>query len=214
MLKKIALLCLFITTVATAQEHDPKAKSILDDASKLSKSYKTVMAEYTLITTNKEKKQVDKQNGKIQLKGNKFRIEIPGNTIVCDGKTVWTHNKDANEVSIKNFEPGEDGIDPTKIFTLYEKGYKYKYEKEEKIGNVTYHVINLYPEKPEKKKFHTIKIYIDKVSKQVKILKILNKDGGAQSYELKNIVPNKDLADTQFTFDTKAFKPDQVIDER
>src|ERR1700752_2279518 len=108
-------------------EQDPKAKAILDELSKTTKAYKTISAEYEQILLNKEKKQVDKQTGKIQVKGTKFRLEIPGNTIVCDGKTVWTHNKDAQEVTIKNYEAdSEEGLNPTNIFTLYETGYKYK----------------------------------------------------------------------------------------
>ncbi|MGZ3866250.1 MAG: LolA family protein [Bacteroidia bacterium] len=205
-----------VNIFAQGPDHDPKAKAILDDLSKTTKAYKTISAEYELITLNKDKKQVDKQAGKIQVKGNKFRLEIPGNTIVCDGKTVWTHNKDAQEVAIKNFEPNnEDGLNPTNIFTMYETGYKYRYDKEEKVGAATCHVILLYPAvKPEKKKFHTIKMYIDKTKKQVVQIIMMMKDQGTQTYELKNLKPNLELADGVFVFDTKGFKPDQIVDER
>lgn len=211
--------CLLPTAHCLAQvpaEHDPKAKAILDDLSKNTKTYKTISAEYEQVVLNKDKKQTDKQTGKIQVKGTKFKLEIPGNTIVCDGKTVWTHNKDAQEVSIKNYEPNsEDGLDPTKIFTIYETGFKYKYDREEKIGASTYHVISLFPTvKPEKKKFHTIKLYVDKTKKQVFQIIMLMKDGGTQIYEIKSMKTNLDLTDASFVFDTKGFKADQIIDER
>ncbi|HKC66816.1 MAG TPA: outer membrane lipoprotein carrier protein LolA [Bacteroidia bacterium] len=215
-LSLLLLISSFIFAQAPAGEQDPKAKSILDELSKTTKSYKTITAEYELVLLNKEKKQTDKQTGKIQVKGNKFKLEIPGNTITCDGKTVWTYNKDAQEVTIKNFEPNsEDGLNPTNIFTMYETGYKYKYEKEEKVGANTYHVINLYPTiKPEKKKFHTIKLYVDKIKKQVGEIKMLMKDGGTQTYEIKTFTPNAPLGDNIFVVDTKGFKPDQIVDER
>jgi len=223
MIKQAAIILAFLPAFsfsAFAQtaptDHDPKAKTILDEVSKTTKAYKTITAEYEQIILNKDKKQVDKQEGKIQVKGNKFKLEIPGNTIVCDGKTVWTHNKDAQEVTIKNFEPGgEEGLDPTKIFTMYETGYKYKYDKEEKINNVAYHIISLYPTvKPEKKKYHTVKLFIDKIKKQVHEIKMLMKDGGTQTYTIKTLKPNENLADAAFVFDTKNFKPDQIVDER
>ncbi|MBN8693975.1 MAG: outer membrane lipoprotein carrier protein LolA [Bacteroidetes bacterium] len=199
-----------------AQDQDPKAKTILDDLSKVTKAYKTISADYAFTIFNKDKKQVEKQTGKVQVKGQKFKLEIPGSNIVCDGKTIWTHNKDAGEVTIKNFEVNNDEqLNPSKIFTLYETGYKYKFDKEEKIGATMCNVIDLYPTvKPEKKKFHTIKIYIDKAKKQVVQLKMLMKDGGSQLYEIKTFKPNLELADALFVFDTKAFKPDQIIDER
>jgi outer membrane lipoprotein carrier protein len=215
MKKLLAVLLLLITGFTYAQDQDPKAKAILDDLSKTTKAYKTIVAEYTLTVLNKDKKQTDKQTGKIHVKGNKFRLEIPGNDIASDGKTVITHNKDAKECTIKDFEPSkDDGIDPTKIFTLYETGYKYKYSKEEKINGVTMHVIDLFPSvKPEKKKFHTIKLYVDKTKKQVAMIKMMMKDGGMQTYELKNFKPNQELADALFTIDTKKCGC-EVIDER
>jgi len=212
-----SLLLLSFSVFAQAPaEQDPKAKAILDDLSKTTKAYKTLSADYEMVIVNKDKKQVDKQTHKLQVKGNKFKLEIPGNTIVCDGKTVWTYNKDAQEVTIKNFEPdNEDGLSPTKIFTLYETGFKYKYDKEEKINNVTYHVISLFPSiKPDKKKYHAIKLYIDKNKKQIYEIKMMMKDQGTQTYTVKSMKPNAELPDTLFVFDTKGFKPDQIVDER
>ncbi len=199
-----------------AQDQDPKAKGILDELSKVTKAYKTITSEYIFTILNKDKKQTEKQTGKVFVKGSKFKLEIPGNTIVCDGKTIWAHNKDANEVTIKNFDPNnEDQLNPTKIFTLYETGYKYKYEKEEKVGTALCHAIILYPSiKPEKKKFHTVKIFVDKAKKQVARLTMMMKDGTTQNYDIKTFKPNVEIADNVFVFDTKAFKADQITDER
>jgi outer membrane lipoprotein carrier protein len=216
MKKLFFILFATFATSLIAQEQDPKAKVILDDLSKTTKAYKTIAADYVFTIYNKDKKQVDKQSGKIMIKGQKFKLEIPGNTIVCDGTTIWNHNKDAKEVTIKTFDAdNEDQLNPSKIFTLYETGYKYKFDKEEKVGTVTYNVVDLYPAvKPEKKKFHTIKLYVDKTKKQVGMLKMLMKDGGSQVYEIKSLKPNTEMPDANFTFDTKGFKADQINDER
>lgn len=218
-MKKIFLLIATIAIssfTAFSQDQDPKAKSILDDLSKITKAYKTITSEYIFTILNKDKKQTEKQTGKVQVKGVKFKLDIPGNTIVCDGKTIWAHNKDANEVTIKNFDSNnEDQLNPSKIFTMYETGYKYKYEKEEKVGSAICHVITLYPSiKPEKKKFHTVKIYVDKTKKQIAKLVMLMKDGTTQSYDIKTFKANAEIADVVFVFDLKPFKADQVTDER
>ncbi len=201
---------------AFAQDQDPKAKPILDDLSKTTKAYKTITSEYVYTIVNKDKKQLEKWTGKVLIKGSKFKLEIPGNKIVCDAKTIWAQNKDAGEVTIKNFDVNnEDQLNPTKIFTMYETGFKYKYEKEEKVGVNTFHVITLFPSvKPEKKKFHTVKLYIDKVKKQIAQVVMLMKDGSTQTYEIKSFKTNTEIADAVFTFDLKPFKADQIIDER
>ncbi|MCD6020168.1 MAG: outer rane lipoprotein carrier protein LolA [Bacteroidetes bacterium] len=218
MKKIILIIAAFTLSLFTsyAQDQDPKAKIVLDDLSKVTKAYKTITSEYVFTILNKEKKQTEKQTGKVFVKGSKFKLEIPGNTIVCDGKTIWAHNKDANEVTIKNFDANnEDQLNPTKIFTMYENGFKYKYEKEEKVGAAMCHVIILYPSvKPEKKKFHTVKIYVDKNKKQVARLMMMMKDGTTQSYDIKTYKPNVEIADNVFVFDVKPFKADQITDER
>jgi len=216
-MKKLILNLVLLSSITIhAQDQDPKAKAILDDLSKTTKTYKTIVADYVFTMLNKDGKQTEKQNGKVQIKGEKFKLEIPGNTIVCDSKTLWNFNKDAKEVTIKNFDgKNEDQLNPSKLFTLYETGYKYKFDKEEKVGAITCSVIDLFPaDKPEKKKFHTIKLYVDKAKKQVAQIKMIMKDGTKQIYELKGIKPNQALADNLFVFDTKGLKPDQIIDER
>lgn len=216
-MKTILIFILAFTGLTSlAQDQDPKAKPILDDLSKTTKAYKTITSEYVYTITNKDKKQLEKWTGKVLIKGSKFKLDIPGNKIVCDSKTIWAHNKDAGEVTIKSFDANnEDQLNPTKIFTMYETGFKYKYDKEVKVGVNTCHVIILYPSvKPEKKKFHTIKLYIDKTKKQITQVIMLMKDGSTQTYEIKSFKANTEIPDATFTFDLKPFKADQIIDER
>jgi outer membrane lipoprotein carrier protein len=213
-MRKMMLLVASIALLsnAKAQDQDPKAKTILDALSKKTKTYTTITASYTLTSLDKSKKPIDKQDGKIQVKGTKFKLDIPGNNIVCDGKTMWTYMKDANEVTIKNFDATTDDLmNPSKIFTIYEKGFKYKYSKVE--GGLD--VIDLFPAvKPEKKKYHTAKLYINKIKMQVMKLVMLMKDGSTQTYDIKSFVPDTKMEDKSFVFDTSKFKADQITDER
>nr|MBA3971255.1 outer membrane lipoprotein carrier protein LolA [Bacteroidota bacterium] len=131
--------------------------------------------------------------------------------IYCDGKTVWDYIKDANEVQIKDIEIGsEDAVTPTNIFTIYEKGFKYKFESED----ATNQVISLFPTNPDKKKFHTIKLYIDKAKKQISSVKMFMKDGTSQTYTIKTFVGSAVIPDTDFVFDTKAHKGVSIEDLR
>jgi outer membrane lipoprotein carrier protein len=215
---KQLLSLLFACTLmsVTAQEQDPKAKAILDDLSKTTKSHKTISSDFVLMMYNKDKKMTEKQSGKVVVKGQMFKLDIPGNAIVCDGKTIWNHNKDAKEVTIKSYDPNNnEQLNPSKIFTIYESGFKFKYDKKKKVGTALCHVIDLYPtNEQQKKKYHTVKLYVDKTKKQVVQMKIMMKDGTMNAYEIKSFSPNLEISDASFVFDTKGFKPDQIIDER
>ncbi|MDF2438004.1 MAG: gliding motility protein [Bacteroidota bacterium] len=193
-----------------AAQNDPKAKVILDELSAKTKAYTSIKAEFSF-TNEKKDKSKDVQNGKIETKGNKYKLEIPGHVIYCDGKTVWDYIKASNEVQIKDMETGgEDAMNPTTIFTIYEKGFKYKFDGED----ATTQTISLFPENPDKKKFHTVKLYVDKTKKQISSAKMMMKDGSTQTYAIKSFTPNVAVPDTDFTFNTKAYPGISVEDLR
>jgi outer membrane lipoprotein-sorting protein len=198
--KKLTLIAfLAIGSLITNAQVDP-AKKILDDLSAKTKSYSTLKAEFAW-TVEKKDKSKDTQTGKIQTKGAKYKLEIPGHEIYCDGKTIWDFIKDANEVQIKDIEAGgEDAVNPSTIFTIYEKGYKYKFEGED----ATTQVVSLFPLNPDKKKFHTIKLSIDKNKKQITSVKMMMKDGSIQTYTIKSFLGNGTIADADFIFNIKA----------
>jgi outer membrane lipoprotein carrier protein len=213
MLKKrniIIALFAFGTLNSLNAQNDPKAKSILDELSAKTKAYTSIKAEFTF-TTEKKDKTKDVQNGKIETKGKKYKLEIPGHEIYCDGKTVWEYIKDANEVQVKDMESEAEGsINPSNIFTIYEKGFKYKFEGED----ATTQTISLFPENPDKKKYHTAKLYVNKSKKEISSVKMMMKDGSTQTYAIKSFTPNATIPDTDFTFDAKAHPGVSVEDMR
>ena len=205
----IALLAIGFLT-AKAQDQDPKAKKILDELSAKTKAYSTIKAEFSWIIEKKDKTK-DTQSGKIQTKGAKYKLEIPGHEIYCDGKTVWDYIKDANEVQIKDMEVGgDDVVNPSTIFTIYEKGFKYKFVSED----ATTQIIELYPMNPDKKKFFTIKLFIDRTKKQITSVKMMMKDGSTQTYTIKTFTGDAVIPDTDFTFDPKTHKGVSIEDIR
>jgi outer membrane lipoprotein-sorting protein len=203
MFKKNSLIIAFLAAGALSlnAQTDPKAKSILDELSKKTKAYTSIKAEFSF-TIEKKDKSKESQSGKIWTKGTKYKLEIPGHVIYCDGKTVWDYIKDANEVQIKDMETGgEDAVNPSNIFTLYEKGYKYKFDGEDALTQT----ISLFPENPDKKKFHTVKLIINKSKKEISTVKMMMKDCSTQTYAIKSFEANAALADSEFTFDKKKY---------
>ena len=199
---------------------DAKAKGILDEVAAKTKTYTSIKAEFTTVmekqVSNTQSKVTDTQSGTLQLKGNKYKLEFKGQTIFCDSKTQWTYIKESNEVQINNAPDPKatDNINPVNIFTLYEKGYKYKYEKEDVINGVKVDILSLYPTEPDKKSYHTIKLTIEKVKKQIIAVKILNKNGTSNAIAVKNFTTDSEIADTMFSFNKADYKGVEVVDLR
>ena len=107
--KLFTIILIGIAYLNTNAQNDVQAKKILDELSAKTKAYTSIKAEFTFVNEKKDKTK-DTQNGKIQTRGSKYKLEIPGHDIYCDGKTVWDFIKDANEVQIKDVEAsGDDG---------------------------------------------------------------------------------------------------------
>lgn len=217
MKKLLTIIIAFValSTYNASAQDDVKAKAILDELSAKTKSYSNIKATFSYTLENPSAKINETQEGTITIKGSKYRLEIAGQEVISDGKTVWTYLKDANEVQINNIDPSSsDAITPSNIFTMYEKGFKYKFEGEKTENGKVIQSINLYPIDTKAKAFHTVKLYIDKNAKQIHSIKVLSKDGNNYTYTVKSFVPNADVTDAHFTFNAAKYPKVEVIDLR
>ena len=210
----------FLFAQMPKEEVDTKAKNILDEVAAKTKTYTSIKTEFTSVMekqeTNVKSKVTETQSGTIQLKGTKYKLEFKGQTIFCDSKTQWTYIKESNEVQINNAPDPKatDNPNPVNIFTLYEKGYKYKYEKEDIVNGVKVDIVNLYPLDAAKKAYHTIRLTIDREKKQIISVKVLNKNGTSNTITVKNFTPNSEMPDTMFSFNKADYKGIDVVDLR
>lgn len=204
----------YLSAQTTYQAVDPKAKEILDKVSAKTKAYKTIEAEFSFILENKQEDMTDSQKGKIWIKGNKYKIDLMGTSTYYDGKTQWTHMKDAEEVNVTEPDPNDDNtLNPAKMFTIYEKGYKIRYINEKFEDARQLVVIDLYPV-DLKKDYSRITLKIDKAKMQIYSLQRFGKDGNYYTIKVLKMTTDQAMDDTMFTFDKTKFPKVEIIDMR
>lgn len=209
----ICTLCLCLTT-AIAQQGDPKAKAILANVTKKINTIKNIKASFSLNLSSANNKVKETKKGQIQLKGNKYRVAIGGQEIICDNKTVWTYVKDANEVQISSYNPAEQTISPAKLFTnFYDKEYNYKYLGVRMSQNKKCDAIELIPIS-KGKQFAKIEILIDQATSIIIGGNVFEKNGNRIQYDVTSFVPNAPLADALFSFDAKKYPNVETVDLR
>lgn len=198
----------FTTVFAQTKQEQEKAKIILDEVSKKIKSYTSLKVECTYNLENSAAKINETQEGTLLLKGNKFKLTLSGKEIISDGKNVWIVMKKAEEVHKKTQADfiEELGFDPTKIFTIYEEGFKYQFLKESKEGTKTIAVIDLFPLEPGKKNYSRIRMNIDKENSQIVSSKSFGKDGNTYTLTVKTLTPNAPATDADFNVNEADFK--------
>lgn len=193
-------------------QNDTKALAILDAMSKKYKDIPSFKAKFTYaLEGNAGVNEVSE--GEIIVKGGKFILKIAGQEIINNGTTVWTYMKEANEVNISDYEPDENEITPTKIYTMYKKGYKYIFLEEKVDAGKPYEVVDLVPE-DKKNQVFKVRIEINKKDKSVKSWKVFEKNGNRYLYTVKSFEPSYKIEDNLFSFDKTKYKGVEVIDLR
>jgi outer membrane lipoprotein-sorting protein len=185
---------------------DAKSQGILDKLSTKMKTQKSFYIEFTANIKNATNGSNESETGKGWVKGDKFYASYGDNTIISNGIKSWTIVKEEKSVYETDAnEAGDEGMNPKKLMTIWESGFKNKYEKEDKLNNEVVHMIYLYPKNPAKVDYHTIILYISKTSNELKKAIMKAKDGTVMTYTLTKFQSNPTIEDTKFVFDIKKY---------
>jgi outer membrane lipoprotein-sorting protein len=210
-----AAIIIIITFFSQAQQ-DAKAKTILDEVSAKTRSFKSISADFSFSMENKAMSINEKNEGTIKLKGQKYFVDLPGAGIkvYSDGKTNWNYMKQGNQVTISTIDKESNELmDPTALFTIYEKGFSSKFIAEKNVGGKLVYQIELFP---DKKDYDVSKISIDinKSTMMIESAQLHGTDGNMYGIVVKKMETNKDFPDVEFAFDAKKFPDVEIIDLR
>jgi len=211
----VVLLVAFGFAISLQAQTDAKAKSILAQVSKKYRTYDVVKTEFVFTLDNQQAKIKETQQGTLYVKANanKYKVVMTDQELISDGKSQWTYLKEDKEVQVTDVDNSSDAINPAKIFTLYEQGFKYLYTGESKIGAKVYQMIDLSPI-DTKRPYFKIRLSVDKSAKQIANAVIFEKSGNKYTYAIKSFVPNVKIAESTFSFDTKKYPGVEVVDLR
>ncbi len=215
-MRSFLLLLLFSLSSAMSlpAQDDPKSKAIIDKLMAQARTWKTFEADFSSRLQNGKDKLDVKQQGSMKVKGSKFRLVLDKNTIINDGKTLYTYSKESNEVTLSDPAEMDQELDPAKLVTQFENGFKSQFVEERMENGVATQVIKLFPADPAKKPYHTVILAVDKAKTQPRSIQVLYKDGNSVTYALDRFNANVELADDLFAFDKARYPGVEVNDMR
>lgn len=211
----IALLLLSGINSTTYAQVDAKATAILAGVSKKFKTYDIVKTDFVFTLESPQNNAKETQQGTLYVKSkaNKYKVVMTSQDMISDGKSQWTYLKKDKEVQVATVDNSSDALNPAQIFTLYEKGFKYGYTGEKKVGNKVYQMIDLSP-LDTKKTYFKVRLGIDKVARQIASVLIFDKNGNKYTYAVKTFVPNVKVPESTFAFDAKKYPGVEIVDLR
>lgn len=196
-------------------QSEVKAKEILAEVSKKYRAYDVIKTDFSYTLENPQAKIKETQSGTLIVKSklNKYKIILKGQELISDGKNQWTYLKADKEVQLSEVDNSSDALNPAKLFTIYEKGFKSVYTNDSQLAGKTVHNIDLTP-LDGKRSFFKVRLQIDKITKQIMNALIFDKNGNRYTYTLKTFVPNVKVPESTFTFDSKLYPGVELVDLR
>ena len=204
-MRKLLFIFLLLPSFLFSQD---RANEILDKVSQKTASYSSIEAHFTNTIINEAAGINESQKGVLYLQGDLFKLELEGQTIISDGESNWIHLIDEEEVQITEVDEDEESISPSKIFTIYQEGYKNQFVTE----TTNYYIIDLIPE--ESGSFIKIELRISKKEIRIAGFTLFDKNGGSYAYDVQLFKENQTFEEGFFQFNTIAHPHVDVIDLR
>lgn len=199
--------------LSIAQQTDAGANEIMDKLSKKYQQFSSMKIQYTF-KAEKDKKVLNTEQGTFTIKGSKYRLELASQIIYCDAKNIWNYQKEANEISIFEFDADDQDnmMNPAAILHNWQKEYTAKYIRDEVENNRTLQVVDLKPVKSNS--FYKIRLFIDKKKNEIYASSVYEKDNTIYSYYINTFTPNSSYEDSYFMLDVSKYPQAEIIDMR
>lgn len=208
----LSIVNILLTFSCFSQTKDPKATALLDEVSTKTKSYKSIKADFSYTMENKQAKINEEKKGSLLLSGDKYRLTVAGQVVICDGKTIWTYLEESNEVQVNNLDNKDDALTPSKLLTSLNSNYKSKIIKDNNQTDPNVETLELIPN--ISKNYIKAIVAIDKTKKQVKTFSLYDKNGNVFTYKISKYQTDLPVNPSDFSFDKSKFPGVEVIDMR
>jgi outer membrane lipoprotein-sorting protein len=216
-MRKFFIILLFPLVYAQGQT-DTRSPKILDDMVAKFKSYASVQLSFAATVTQLQDKSETSENGKLWLKGNKYKLELlPSNVFYFNGVKLYQYMPEVKEVNVSQPDMDEDNeefqmFNPQSFLRLTSKNFKSNLAKESTHNNRKVYEIDLYPVKLKTTKYSRIRLHIEKESLQIVYLKTFLKDGTQYALTFEPYTVMKSLPDSFFEFPIGLHPDVEVID--
>ena len=209
-----SVLIALLSLPVIAQQQQSQAKAVLERTAEAFKKAGGVRADFTLKALNDGRLE-GRENGVIQLKGEKFMLKTSETTTWFDGKTQWSYMVRNDEVNVSTPTQEElQQINPYTFLYMYQKGFSYKLGTMKTFHGKAIWVVVL-TAKDKAQDLERITLYVTKEGYEpLYILLQQRAHPTRNAITVTSYQTGQKYADTLFTFDRKQYPSAEIIDLR
>ena len=200
MKKIVYILMMFVIAISAQAQTGTQARQILDKTAAVVGNKNGAQAKFSMSG------KYGNAAGTIYVKGNKFCAHTEKATVWYDGKTQWTLNKQAEEVSVSNpTEAQQQAMNPYTFINIYKNGFTMS--SKTVSGKYEVHLTA----QNQKRTIKEMYLTIDKSYKPTQVK--MRTEKGWTVINISNFQTKK-LSDSFFAFHSKDYPNAEVIDLR
>lgn len=206
-MKRLIIISILLAAT-TIYAQDKKATTLLNEVSAKTQSYENIKIDFEYKMLNKAQNINESLEGVLLSKGSKYKLNVAGQQIISDGKTMWTFLESVNELQINEVTDESDSFNPRHFLQTWADKFKAKILSE-KNNEV---LLELNPK--ENGSFSKVHVKVDKEKKQLLALIMFDNSGSEFVYSIKRFISNQPIPDSEFSFDPKKHPGIEIIDLR
>ncbi len=128
----------------------------------------------------------------------RFRLELPHQTIVSDGETLWTYVPRNRQVLVDQADTSGGAARPDQLFLTYFKNAEAELIRSEKAVGHDCYLLHLEPQ--EKTDISCLRVWVDKETWLARRIVMTDLEGMVTDYQFTDVQMNPGLADSVFVF--------------
>ena len=152
-----------------------------------------------------------RMNGTLAVRGNAFRLDMGEQTLVTDGRTMWSYTRDDRQVVVQDYDERQVGFSVGQLFTDYLRVFRATGATKATIAGVRYDVLSLRP-RATGSAVRDATLYVRSSDAVPTRVRVHDRNGGTLQFDVSNVRLNRTLAPSTFRFD--APRGTEVVDLR
>jgi chaperone LolA len=161
----------------------------------------TLTATFTQTLTSDLTDGTRRVRGRLQAAtGNRFRVDMPQETLVSDGQTTWVYNDAERQVLLNDYREDDVGFSPEDFFRDFTDRYDVVAQTSERRRGMPHTVLTLRPTAPDAG-FRTMRLWVRDDDRAITKLRLDTRDGATITFVLTDVVLGADLPPETFTFE-------------
>ena len=182
------------------------AAEFLNNVIEKTKSYNEISIVFSYKIINKEANIYENMSGYASMKGDSYKLNVDGQEMISNGKVLWTHLIDDQEVMISEVTE-DNNSSPLAIIESFSKNITVNFLE----NNAEVKAIEI--KENDGEGFDRIILTTDKDLKIKKVHAYFS-DGNEFVYEITEFTTDQNLPDSMFIFNESLYPNVEVIDMR